>query len=318
MIGCSRKSKQLYIVSFANNAIRFRRISGGKRISDYGGSYFFLVVLMLSVATIGMTANSINANATILDFCQVYRVLCDEEPQPPEPSPSGKFFLARFFHYVNKDSQIETYKPNMDSEDSTLLRAQNGALKSDYVKASLSLPGPAGVSFISSKQVIDNAKKVNDLGFRFIEFNLEPDLSPDSDNNDVVGAMKKAAQAAHQQGLEFVAAPSREYTTTYGAQIAPFADIYHIQAQSLQERGVNAYSDYVHSMVPKLKKANSDLEITVQVSTQRPNAPGLSLLDTLKKCTDSVMDVVDGVSVWYGGDDLKLLKSYVEWYNAKY
>jgi hypothetical protein len=198
------------------------------------------------------------------------------------------------------------------------LRAQNGALKSDYVKSSLSLSGPAGVSFTSSKQVIDNAKKVKDLGFRFIEFNLEPGLSPDSDNNDVVGAIKKAAQAADQQGLKFVAAPSRAYTNTYGTQIAPFADIYLIQAQSLQERGVKSYSDYVHSIVPKLKKSNSDLEITVQVSTKRPNAPGLSLLDTLKKCTNSVMDVADGLSVWYGNSDLKLLKSFVEWYNAKY
>jgi hypothetical protein len=277
-----------------------------------------MVILIMSVASVSMTPRTMEATV-IPDLCETYEVLCPDETEPsPPPTSSEKFFLARFLQYVNEDSQINIYKPNMGSEDSTLLRATNGAVKSEYVKASLSLPGPAGVSFISSKQVINNAEKVKDLGFRFIEFNLEPDLSPDSDNNDVVGAMKKAAQAAHQQGLEFVATPSRGYTTTYGAQIAPFADVYHIQAQSLQERGVKAYSDYVHSMIPKLKKANSDLEITVQVSTQRPNAPGLSLLDTLKKCTDSVMDVADGVSVWYGGPHLKILKSFVEWYDVKY
>jgi hypothetical protein len=257
------------------------------------------------------------ANATIIDLCQAYGIGCREET-PPAPSESGKFFTARFFQYVDKDKQTEIYKPNLDNEDTTLLRAHNGVLKSDYVKASLSLSGPAGVSFTSSKQVIDNVKKVKGLGFRFIEFNLEPGLSPHSDNNDIVGAMKKAAQAAGQQGLEFVAAPSRAYTNMYGTQIAPFADIYLIQAQSLQERGVKSYSDYVHSIVPKLKKSNSDLEITVQVSTKRPNAPGLSLLDTLKKCTDSVMDVADGVSLWYGNSDLKILKSFVEWHDAKY
>lgn len=278
-----------------------------------------MVILIMSVASVSMTPRTIEATSLFPDLCDTNEFFCPDEPEPtPPPTSSGKFFLARFLQYVNEDSQINIYKPNMGSEDSTLLRATNGAVKSEYVKASLSLPGPAGVSFISSKQVIDNAKKVKDLGFRFIEFNLEPDLSPDSDNNDVVGAMKKAAQAAHQQGLEFVATPSRGYTTTYGAQIAPFADVFLIQAQSLQERGVKAFSDYVHSMVPKLKKANSDLEITVQVSTKRPNAPGLSLLDTLKKCTDSVMDVTDGVTVWYGNPDLKILKSFVEWYNTKY
>jgi hypothetical protein len=278
-----------------------------------------MVILIMSVASVSMTPRTMEATSLFPDLCDTNEYFCPDEPEPtPPPTSSGKFFLARFLQYVNEDSQINIYKPNMGSEDSTLLRATNGAVKSEYVKASLSLPGPAGVSFISSKQVIDNAKKVKDLGFRFIEFNLEPDLSPDSDNNDVVGAMKKAAQAAHQQGLEFVATPSRGYTTTYGAQIAPFADVFLIQAQSLQERGVKAFSDYVHSMVPKLKKANSDLEITVQVSTTRPNAPGLSLLDTLKKCTDSVMDVTDGVTVWYGNPDLKILKSFVEWYNTKY
>jgi hypothetical protein len=198
------------------------------------------------------------------------------------------------------------------------LRATNGAIKSDYVQSSLSLPGPAGVSFISSKQIIDNAKKVKDLGFRYVEFNLEPGLSPDSDNNDVVGAMKRAAQAAHQQGLEFLAAPSKGYTTQYGPQIAPFSDYYHIQAQSLQEKGVKAYSDYVHAIVPKLKQANSDLHITVQVSTKRPAAPGLTLLETMKQCVDSVMDVVDGASVWFGNPDLSILKSFTQWYNTKY
>jgi hypothetical protein len=290
---------------------------------------FLLTILMLSLSAISIAPQ--NTQATILsdltDLCESVRIGCDDQTpsspsddggSSPEPSPSRKLFLATFLQYVNKDSQVGIYKPNMDTGDSTRLRATNGDMKSDYVKASLSLPGPAGVSFISSKEVIDNAKRVKDLGFTFIEFNLEPGLSPDSDNNDVVGAMKRAAQAAHQQGLEFLAAPSRGYTTTYGAQIAPFTDIYHIQAQSLQERGVKAYSDYVHSMVPTLKKANSDLDITVQVSTKRSNAPGLSLLDTLKKCTDSVMDVVDGVSVWYGNPDLQILKSYVEWYNNKY
>jgi hypothetical protein len=134
----------------------------------------------------------------------------------------------------------------------------------------------------------------------------------------VVGAMKRAAQAAHQQGLEFRAIPSRSYTTGYGAQIAPFVDYYHIQAQSLQDNGVDEYSDYVHKMISELRGAKPDLIISVQVSTQQGNAPGLSLLDTLKNCTDSVIDVVDGVSVWYGNPDLQILKSYVEWYKNAY
>ena len=50
--------------------------------------------------------------------------------------------------------------------------------------------------------------------------------------------MKRAAQAAHDQGLKFRVTPSKTYTTQYGVQIAPFADYYHIQAQSLQDNGI--------------------------------------------------------------------------------
>ena len=283
----------------------------------------FLVAILTIMAVGTITIASQKVQAQVLpggvDLCKTYGIGCTTSSPPPDSgSTSGKFFLATFLQYVNKDSQVNIYKPNMGSEDLTRLRATNGALKTDYVQSSLSIPGPAGVAFISSQQIIDNAKKVKDLGFRFVEFNLELGLSPDSDNNNVVGAMKNAAQAAHQQGLKFMAAPSRAYTTNYGPQIAPFSDYYHIQAQSLQQKGVKAYSDYVHSIVSKLNKANSDLKITVQVSTQQSNAPGLSLLSTLEQCTASVMDVVDGASLWFGNSDLSILKSYVQWYNTKY
>jgi hypothetical protein len=256
-------------------------------------SIFLMVVLSLSVATLGMAAGS-TANAQ-------------------------KFFLALFLQYVNRDAQVNIYGPNMSSEDFTRLRVQNGdQLKSDYITAARNLPGPSGVAFMSSQEIVENAKRIKDLGFTTIEFNLESGLSPSSDNNNVVGAMKKAADAAHAQGLKFRATPSRAYTTQYGAQIAPFSDYYHIQAQALQDNGITAYRDYVRTQVAKLENANPNLLISVQVSTQQGNAPGLSKLETLKQCVDSVMDRVDGVSVWFGGDDLSLLRSFTQWYNTKW
>jgi hypothetical protein len=60
---------------------------------------------------------------------------------------------------------------------------------------------------------IQTGKRLKDLGFNTIEFNLESGLSPDSDKNNIVGAMKNAAEAAHAQGLKFRATPSKAYTT---------------------------------------------------------------------------------------------------------
>jgi hypothetical protein len=207
----------------------------------------------------------------------------------------------------------------MGGDDQTHLRVDgDDELKRRYINDALSFSGSAGVSFKSSKAIIENAARVKNLGFEFIDFNLESGLSPRSDTNYVVEAMRKAAQAAHEEGLKFRATPSKGYTTQYGSQIASFVDYYHIQAQSLQGDGVKAYSDYVHRVISELKSANPDLVINVQVSTRQDNAPGLSLLETLKRCTNAVMDVADGVSIWYGGSDLNRLKSYVEWYDARY
>jgi hypothetical protein len=257
-------------------------------------SIFLMVVLTLSVATINMGSATATTNGQ-------------------------KFLLALFLQYVGRDAQVNIYQPNMDSNDFTRLRVQNGdQLKSDYVTAAKNLPGPAAVAFMSSQEIVENAARVKSLGFDAIEFNLESGLSPSSDNSNVVAAMRRAADAAHAQGLEFRATPSRSYTTQYGSQIAPFVDYYHIQAQALQDNGINAYSDYVHAQVAKLRQANPDLLISVQISTQQSNAPGLSLLQTLQQCVDSVMDVADGVSVWFGNDDLNTLRSFVEWYDDKW
>ncbi len=230
-----------------------------------------------------------------------------------------KFFLALFLQYVDKDSQTNIYGPNMADNDQTRLRVRDQlTLNPEYITAAKNLSGPAGVTFKSSQAIVDNAKRVKDLGFDFIEFNLERGLSPSSDYNNVVSAMKSAADAAHAQGLKFRATPSKSFTTQYGSQIAPYVDYYHIQAQSLQDDGIKAYSDYVHMQVAKLRNANPNLLISVHVSTQQGNLPGLSLLETMKQCVDSVMDVADGVSLWFGRDDLDTLKLFAEWYNSKY
>ena len=271
------------------------RMNSNRQVTIRTAAFLMAIILSLSVATLGMTTSSSStANAQ-------------------------KFYLALFLQYVNKDAQVNIYKPNMSSEDFTRLRVQNGdQLKSDYVTAAKNLPGPAAVAFLSSQEIVENAKRVKDLGFNAIEFNLESGLSPSWDNNNVVAAMKKAADAAHAQGLKFRATPSKSYTTQYGSQIAPYADYYHIQAQALQDNGITAYRDYVRTQVAKLENANPNMLISVQVSTQQGNAPGLSKLETLKQCVDSVMDRVDGVSLWYGNDDLSTLKSFVGWYNNKW
>ncbi len=290
----------------------------GDHLTKLTTIFLMTTILILSVTIIGTTPHSRKINAITAEVCESFQMSCGQTTAAA-PSSSKKFFLAVFLQYVDEDRQVEAYKPNMDREDQTHLRVEgDDELSRAYIKDALSLPGSAGVTFTSSRAIIENAARVKNLGFEFIDFNLESGLSPRSDTNDVVEAMLKAAQAAHEEGLKFRASPSIEYTTQYGSEIGSFADYYLIQAQTLQGDGVKAYSDYVHGITSKLKIANPDLVINVQVSTQQDNASRLSLLETLKRCTNAVMDVADGMSIWYGSSDLNTLKSYVKWYNAMY
>src|SRR5215216_3964174 len=80
---------------------------------------FLLTILVLSVATFSMTGNNRKANGYVLDLCETFAASCLGQTSLA-PSSSGKSFIAIFLQYVNKDSQIEIYRPNMDSEDSTV------------------------------------------------------------------------------------------------------------------------------------------------------------------------------------------------------
>lgn len=272
-------------------------------------------------STTAITTIAIGVCATLLlgGLLGSNTLLSQETATQAQTAKQSKFFLALFPQYVWEDNLTSIYAPNMDDNDQTRLRVlDQSTLNPDYIIAAQNLSGPAGVTFKSSKAIVENAQRVKRLGFDFIEFNLERGLSPESDSNNVVSAMKTAADAAHANGLKFRAIPSRGFTTDYGSQIAPLVDYYHIQAQTLQDDGVKAYSDFVHTQVAELKSANPNLIISVQVSIRQGNAPDLSLLETMQQCVDSVMDVVDGVTVWFGRDSLDTLKPFVEWYNNKY
>lgn len=176
---------------------------------------------------------------------------------------NNKIFLAEFLPYVNTDTQVNIYQ-TLDSDDYVKLRSRDGGLDAAKMQAVHSLPGHHGIEYISSRQVIDNAQRIAELGFDFIELNIEPGFSPEQDYRNVVWAYERAAQAAHDAGLKFRATPTRADTTIHGIEIAPHVDYFHVQAQSLQDNNTpRDYSGYVHDIVPKLKAANPGLQVTV-------------------------------------------------------
>jgi hypothetical protein len=241
---------------------------------------------------------------------------------PPSPSSDDKYLLATLLQYVDTDELVDIYKPNMLNSDKPRIHVGlNKQVTDSQLNGLLSLPGQHGFEFFSLAEIKANAPKLKAKGIEVIDYDLEPGdgHSPSSDLANPVASIKAASQAAHDNGLLFRCSPARALTTTYGAQMAPYCDQYHIQAQAIQDRP-SEYESYVEGMVTKLRAANPNVQISVQVSTQREAASGMTLLETMKTDFARVADKVDGVSVWFSNDDqaLSVVKSFSEWFNANY
>jgi len=56
--------------------------------------------------------------------------------------------------------------------------------------------------------------------------------------------------------------------------------------------------------------------ITVQLSTSRGPASGLTLEQTFEKDWNNVKPYVDGISVWFSGSTTGDLKTFVNWFDT--
>lgn len=237
-------------------------------------------------------------------------------------APNTKYFMATMLQYVDTDKQVNIYKPNMISSDKARIHVGlNKQVTSEQLDGLLSLPGSHGMEFFSLAEIKANAPLLKAKGIEFIDYDLEPGsgYSPASDLADPVASIRAASKAAHDNGLLFQCSPSKKITTDYGAQLAPYCDQYHIQAQSLQTNPAQ-YESFVKSTVAKLRQNNPDIVISVQLSTQRGAASGMTLLETMKNDFARVADDVDGITLWFANNDsaLSVVKSFAEWFDANY
>lgn len=180
-----------------------------------------------------------------------------------------------------------------------------GTADPDYLALLAKLPcAEKGIEVMS---VADIGVWSTDKRFTFLDYDFEPGVnySPTIDLADPVEAVKKASEFAHSAGKKFSLSAAKQLTTKYAIQFAPFCDYYNIQAQTLQY-DAKLYRDYVASICKKLRAANPKIAIACQVSTQQPG--------DIKKAVASVIGLVQGVSLWYGNNDLAILKDLLAWY----
>lgn len=232
-----------------------------------------------------------------------------------------KTFVATNLQYVSTSKQYDAYNPYLDplSDRVRIHVGLDNSITSEQLDLIDSLPSTEkGAEFFSLAEIKAFAPKARALGFTYLDYDLEPGKgrSPAGDLADPVASVKEAAAAAHSAGLLFNVSPSKKLTTQYGTEFAKYVDMYHIQAQSLQTKP-SSYLSFVKETAGKLRSANPDLTITVQLSTTRGPAPGLALQETFEKDWNNVKPYVDGISVWFSDSTIDDLEAFVDWFDAR-
>jgi hypothetical protein len=237
----------------------------------------------------------------------------------PDLSSRSKLF-ATVLPYVSLATQSDIYAPHMTATDDSKLHV---GLNKGFTDAQLtmvkSLDGIHGVEFFSLAEIRQYAPTLKAKGFDYVSYDLEPGAtySPQSEVDDPVGSVRRASEIAHANGLLLEVAPSRAITTAYGEQLAPYVDMYHIQSQALQGRPAD-FESYVKTMSEKLRAANPSLKsVTIQFSTNREAASGMTLQETMQHDWNLCSDYVDGLTVWFSNNDasLSVLRIFVDWFD---
>ena len=127
-----------------------------------------------------------------------------------------------------------------------------------------------------------------------IGFDLERGAVPEEEQEDLIDTVKDAAEFAREKNLKFLIAPVARWTEQYGELLVPYADVIVMQMMRYQSDPVLC-SEKIREFSQKLKAANPDIEIFVQLSTQREETPA-----QLYACIDAVRDEIDGVWIqWH-------------------
>jgi hypothetical protein len=144
-----------------------------------------------------------------------------------------------------------------------------------------------------------------------IGYNLEHSpATPEDEKADPVAAIQKMRDLADDYGLELAFGPDHDFALSHGVQMAPYADIFVLQIQR-QQTNPGVVKDFVEPLVPQLRQANPDLEVSVQVRTEGSVDDIIALLDDLKEYLDGVSILTSPDTVEVAWELTAALRPYV-------
>lgn len=148
----------------------------------------------------------------------------------------------------------------------------------------------AGRRLVVFKSVVDVERLIPIIAGQIdiIGYNIEHGpATPREEQDDPVAAIRRLQTIARDYGLLLAVGPDHGFAIEYGAQVAPYVDLFVLQVQRVQTEPITV-RDFVVPMVRDLRRANPDLEISVQIRTEGDVVALVDLVDSLKEHLDGV------------------------------
>ena len=142
------------------------------------------------------------------------------------------------------------------------------------------------------KSAAEAEERLPDLAgqIAILGYNLEHGPgTPPEEQADPLGAIQQMRGLADQYGLKLALGPDHDFALAHGPALAPYVDIFVLQVQRRQTEPP-VVIDFVSTLVPQLRAANDQLQISVQVRTEGDVGALIGLLETL-------LPYIDGVSI---------------------
>jgi len=150
----------------------------------------------------------------------------------------------------------------------------------------------AGRKLIVFKSIADAERLLPEIADKLdiIGYNLEHNpINPADEQADPVASVQRMRALADEYHLTLAFGPDHDFALSDGVAIAPYVDIFVLQVQRVQTQP-DTVCDFVLPLIPQLREANPDLEISIQVRTEGNVIAIADLVESLK-------DDLDGVSI---------------------
>ena len=145
-----------------------------------------------------------------------------------------------------------------------------------------------------------------------IGYNLEHgQTTPDGEKADPVSSIQQMRVLADEYGLDLAFGPDHDFALSHGVEMAPFVDIFVLQIQR-QQTNPETVKAFVGPLVPQLRQANPDLQVSVQVRTEGDVEAIVELLDDLKEHLDGVSILTSPDTVDTAWELTAALRPYVQ------